>query len=78
MSSITQLKYSLILSDNSLLTSLDGINNLTSIGQSLMIYSNNALPDLGGLENLRTVGNIDISYNQALTELTATKRLAIT
>jgi hypothetical protein len=51
---------------------------LTSIGQSLMIYSNNALPDLGGLENLRTVGNIDISYNQALTELTATKRLAIT
>jgi hypothetical protein len=70
------------LSDNSLLTSLDGFNNIDSCEQFVMWGG--VLTDISALGNLRTCGVMQITEQQNLTNvnglqnLTSMKRLAIT
>lgn len=55
---------------NDSLTSLQGMNQLASIGGSLQIRWNLSLLNITGLENIasHTIHDIEISYNQALSE----------
>ena len=59
-----------IIYNNFVLTSLEGLNNLTSVNGHLEISGNYNLPSLNGLENIISVGgNLTIRSNSALINL---------
>lgn len=74
LSNLTMTPYyysSLVIEDNEVLSSLNGLQSLTALG-SLKINGNNALSNLIGLENLETIQlSLSISNNGGLTSLGA-------
>jgi len=63
-------------SENPLLVSLSGLNNLITIGGELSIKNNNSLESIIDLENLSSIGgDITIFLNPSLTSLTGLEGL---
>ena len=70
LSQITSIEGKLILSINTDLTSLAGLNNLTTIGGDFGMWGNSSLKNLNGLDNLISInGNLTISKNNSLLNL---------
>ena len=44
----------LVITENRMLSSLDGLSNLTSVGRNVIIRGNPALPSFDDFESLRT------------------------
>ena len=59
----------LAIHDNTILTSLDGLENVRTAATSLSIFRNNNLVDINGLSGLQTVGSFDVQDNPDLVSL---------
>ena len=59
----------LIIRDNRLLTSLEGLRSLQSVGGAVMIWGSDALQDLKGLDKLTRIENLLIHENASLASL---------
>ena len=58
----------LFISDNSSLTSINGLSNLENVDRNIVISNNTELQSLNGLSNLSNVGeDIVINFNDILT-----------
>lgn len=70
LSVLTSVGTAFIISGNTALESLAGLENLASVGSGLRIHENAALISLAGLNNISSVGlSLIIEYNEALATL---------
>jgi hypothetical protein len=75
LSSYTEITGNLIIEDT-ILTSLTGLENITTVGGTLFIFHNDAITNLSGLDNLTNLGrNLTITHNPSLTNLTGLEGL---
>lgn len=63
------VRFDLVVTTNSSLTSLTGLGSLTAVGQALRIENNPQLTNLQGLNNFRSSGGLTIIGNASLTSL---------
>ena len=68
LGSLTTINGNLTISDNPLLTNLDGFALLTSVG-NINVYNNALLRSLNGLSALESSGDIAVEYNPSLLSL---------
>ncbi|MFD2573137.1 immunoglobulin domain-containing protein [Spirosoma soli] len=73
--SVIQTAGGLQITNNPLLSSLGGLDNLTSVRNGLDIQSNAALTSLQGLNQLASAGGLDLRNNPRLTSLNGLENL---
>lgn len=66
-----------IISDNAVLGSLTGLDNLGVIGAALNVANNDALVSLTGLESVASTDNLEISGNASLTSIALLSGVAV-
>jgi hypothetical protein len=77
LNTISILGSNLIIKENNILTSLNGLQQLVSVGGGLNIVRNNALTDLSGLQNIPRLNYFDITGNTLLATIDGISTISV-